>query len=78
MIREIVRPAGKTYTLSLPDDMIGKTVEVIAFEIDHADQSNNSSTSKKTLAEIKRRYSKYPSISHENYQFNRDEAHDNE
>lgn len=78
MIREIVRPAGKTYTLSLPDDMIGKTVEVIAFEIESTDQSNNSSNSKKTLTEIKKKYSKYPPISHENYQFNRDEAHDNE
>ena len=71
MIREIVKPAGKTYTLNLPEDMIGKTVEVIAFEIDR-DNSNNGDV--KSPAEIKKTYSKYPPISHENYQFNRDDA----
>jgi hypothetical protein len=75
MIREIVKPAGKTYTLNLPDDMIGKTVEVIAFEIEkNADPVHGAIN----VADIKRRYSKYPVISHENYQFNRDAAHDHE
>jgi hypothetical protein len=73
MIREIVRPAGKTYTLNLPDDMIGKTVEVIAFEIEkNIDPVSNP----QNLADIRNKYSKYPAISHENYQFDRDEAHD--
>ena len=75
MIREIVKPAGKTYTLNLPDDMIGKTVEVIAFEIE---KNTNPAYRSKTVADIKSKYSKYPSISHENYQFNRDDAHDHE
>lgn len=78
MIREIVKSAGKTYTLSLPDDMMGKTVEVIAFEIDNTGQSNNHSNTPKSLSEVKKGYSKYLPISHENYQFNRDDTHDNE
>ena len=34
MIREIVKPEGNTYILNLPDEMVGKTLEVIAFEIE--------------------------------------------
>ncbi|MBS1533004.1 MAG: hypothetical protein JSU01_22075 [Bacteroidetes bacterium] len=75
MIREIVKPAGKTYTLNLPDEMIGKTVEVIAFEID---KDNGNNGNKKSSAEIKKKYSKYPPISHENYRFDRDDANDHE
>jgi hypothetical protein len=75
MIREIVKPAGKTYTLNFPDNMIGKTVEIIAFEIEKS--AEPASDAPKNLAEIKHKYSKYPSISHENYQFNRYDAHAN-
>ena len=34
MIREIIESATSTYTLQLPDDMVGKKIEVIAFEVD--------------------------------------------
>lgn len=33
MIREIVVPENNTYLLKLPDEMVGKEVEVIAFEV---------------------------------------------
>ena len=33
MLREIIVPTGNTYLLKLPDDMIGKEVEVIAFNL---------------------------------------------
>lgn len=75
MIREIAKPAGKTYTLNLPDDMIGKTVQVIAFEIE---KNADAVGSPKNMADIKSKFSKHPAISHENYQFNRDAAHDHE
>ncbi|MCF2488289.1 hypothetical protein [Dyadobacter sp. CY347] len=39
LIREIIVPTGNSYTLNLPDEMIGKQVEVIAFEIDNASQN---------------------------------------
>lgn len=38
-IREIVKPTKNTYLLNLPDEMIGKTVEVIAFEIEKDSES---------------------------------------
>jgi len=37
MLREIITPTEPSFTMRLPEEMIGKTVEVIAFEIDTAD-----------------------------------------
>lgn len=34
LVREIIYPTENNYTLRLPDGMIGKQVEVIAFEIE--------------------------------------------
>ncbi len=34
MIREIVKPEGNTYVLNLPNEMVGKMIEVVAFEIE--------------------------------------------
>ena len=33
LIRKIIVPTGNSYVLTLPDEMIGKRVEVIAFEL---------------------------------------------
>lgn len=33
MLREIITQANPSVTLQLPEEMVGKTVEVIAFEI---------------------------------------------
>ncbi len=33
MVREIIIPTQNTYTITLPPEMLGKQVEVIAFEI---------------------------------------------
>ena len=38
MLRQIIRPLESTLTLQLPPDMIGKTVEIIAFELKEADK----------------------------------------
>lgn len=76
MIREFIKPAKNTYILNLPDTMVGKTVEVIAFEIDKDEIEEVKVHS--DLQDIKERYSRYRVISHDNYQFNRDEANDYE
>ena len=36
MLREIIKPQKASFTMRLPEEMVGKTVEVIAFEIDEA------------------------------------------
>lgn len=33
MLREIITPSEPSFTMRLPEEMVGKTVEVIAFEI---------------------------------------------
>jgi hypothetical protein len=33
MLREIIKPKKASFTMRLPEEMVGKTVEVIAFEI---------------------------------------------
>jgi len=77
MIRELIKPVDNTYILNLPDEMIGKTVEVIAFEVENVDKLTEVSNPQ-TIHDIRERYSHYPVISHENYRFNRDEANDYE
>jgi hypothetical protein len=76
MVREIVKSAKQTYTLNLPDDMVGKTVEVIAFEIKTNDVEENPPG--KSLLEIEKKYAQYPMISHKDFRFNREEANDYE
>jgi hypothetical protein len=34
LVREIIMPTSNSYVLNLPDKLIGKQVEVIAFEIE--------------------------------------------
>jgi hypothetical protein len=39
MIRQIIIPTQNSYTINLPNEMIGKEVEVIAFEINTTTKS---------------------------------------
>ncbi len=68
MIRTIITPDHKNLTLSLPDDFLGKQIEIIAFVIDEAISKNVKKVTFTVLEvpeEIKR-----------SYQFNRDEANE--
>jgi len=78
MIREVIKPKKNTYILNLPNEMVGKTVEVIAFEIDNIKDKIAKAETSQDIKDIQDRYSRYPVISHDNYQFNRDEANDYE
>lgn len=73
LIREIIFPTESTYTLHLPEEMIGKQVEIIAFEIEktpEAKPSDKMERLEKSLAGLK--------IDLSNFKFNRDEANDYE
>lgn len=73
LIREIIYPTENNYILRLPDEMIGKEVEVIAFEIEK--------TPKKVVSDKMERLSKSLDglkIDLSNFKFNRDEANDYE
>jgi hypothetical protein len=71
MVRELITPVDNKYILNLPDEMIGKTVEVIAFEVDNKEDVLKVKPAQ-NIEDIKRRYSRYPIISHDSYQFNRE------
>lgn len=73
LVREIIYPTENNYTLRLPDEMIGKQVEVIAFEI--------KKTPKKVVSDKMERLSNSLDslkIDLYNFKFNRDEANDYE
>ena len=78
MITEFITPVDNKYTLNLPDEMLGKTIQVIAFEIGKDEAMDSVVKSVQKLQDIKDRYAKLPLISHDNYQFNRDDANDYE
>ena len=44
--KEIIEVAEKTFVIKFPDELVGKTVEIIAFEIE---EDNNSDTTEKTV-----------------------------
>ena len=81
MIREIIKPERNTYLLQLPDEMVGKTVEVIAFEIEEKKPNlpqENAEQLRGEMDEILSKYNRHPKITHEGFKFDRDEANNYE
>ena len=75
MLRQIITPLESSFTLQLPTNMVGKTVEIIAFELKDADaELPASSTVKlKRLARIQD-ITKKSLVDLSNFKFDRDEA----
>lgn len=77
MIRTILKSEKNWLKLDLPDDMVGKTIEVIAFEIEQPvsspDKSNEDKSAK--IAALDNAMSKYR-VDLSNFKFDRDEAND--
>lgn len=73
MIREIVKPEGNTYLLQLPDEMVGKTVEVIAFEIEEKVAINP----KKSISELRTELNGL-TVDMKDFKFDRNEANNYE
>jgi len=70
MLREIIKPVKQSVTLQFPEEMVGKTVEVIAFEI-NADQ--NLPTKIQRLNQIED-ITKATLVDLSNFRFDRDKA----
>ncbi len=68
MIRTIITVEGNKLTLSLPDNFLGKQIEVIAFVLEEAVQKSKKNMSF-TVLDV-------PNEIKENYRFNRDEANE--
>lgn len=72
LIREIIVPTDNTYLLKLPDEMIGKQVEVIAFEI-KANRHVDIEEMERRRMEIREIF-KDSLVDLSNFKFDRDEA----
>ncbi len=76
MYRQIITSAAPSYTLHLPDDMLGKVIEIIAFEIEEEDKNYTI----KAISDKQKRLSQIDNLTKDklvdlsNYKFNRDEA----
>jgi hypothetical protein len=79
MIRTILRPNKNSLTLQLPDDLVGKTIEVIAFEIDQISSPKKleDTDRNKRIEAIDKALSKYR-FDLSGFKFDRDEANDYE
>ncbi len=73
MLREIIIPENNTYLLKLPDDLVGKKVEVLAFEI--GETTENGDKIEERLKSIREIF-KSNRVDLSNFKFNRDEAND--
>jgi len=73
MLREIITPQNATVTVRLPDEMVGKTIEVIAFEIEPENITDSRLTKEERLKRIERITSPHL-VDLSNFKFDRDEA----
>jgi len=74
MLRQIVIPTENEYVLHLPDEYVGKKVEVIAFEIDENGYSNENDREK--TEQDARKFFDSIRIDMSGFRFNRDEANE--
>ncbi|WP_259068275.1 hypothetical protein HDF24_08700 [Mucilaginibacter sp. X4EP1] len=78
MIRTIVKSNNNKLTLNLPDDLVGKMIEVIAFSVDDMTAGNEELSSKEVrVANLKSKL-KHFTFNSGGYKFDRDEANNYE
>ncbi|MBS1531513.1 MAG: hypothetical protein JSU01_14490 [Bacteroidetes bacterium] len=78
MIRTILKSEKNSLTLKLPDDLVGKLIEVIAFPIEDAkDNLMDVSTKEERVAFLKDKLKNF-TFNSGGYRFDRDEANDYE
>lgn len=68
MIRTIIIPNQQTISFDIPEDYVGKQIEVIAFAKDEGSTKEKSAKQKATFSAL--------SIDTRGYKFNRDEANE--
>ena len=75
MLRQIVVPTDNNFTIHLPDEMIGKTVEVIAFEIKEASTPLNYPEANTNIDKLNDALEGY-TINSNGYKFDRQDANE--
>lgn len=76
MLRQIITPSEPSFTLQLPLDMMGKTIEIIAFELEDSQNKGLSDNDTNKMLRLKRieDLTKDKLVDLSNFKFNRDEA----
>lgn len=77
MIRQIIIPQQRQFVIELPEEMVGKPTEVIAFNIIESGQSEHGTT--KELYPSREEFLAYlrkTGFNAQGWKFNRDEAND--
>jgi len=74
MLRQIVTLTEPQYTLQLPSEMLGKTVEIIAFELKETNNGSISETEKILRLKKIQSITKNSLVDLTNFKFNRNEA----
>ena len=72
MIRQILTPWSNVVTLELPDSFIGKTIEILAFDI----YSEKEITSKQDLKKEMEKFYNSIKLNMKGFKFNRDEINE--
>jgi hypothetical protein len=72
MLREIIKPKKASFTIQLPEEMVGKTVEVIAFEINGEKAAPNKAQRLLEIEEL----TKSSLVDLSGFKFDRDRAND--
>ncbi|WP_257667515.1 hypothetical protein [Parapedobacter tibetensis] len=76
MIRTIIKPTKNSLTIRLPDNLVGKTVEVLAFELETPKVDETITADKeKRIKTLEKGLSKYR-MDLSGFKFDRDEAND--
>ncbi|MEQ8686417.1 MAG: hypothetical protein RIG68_00295 [Imperialibacter sp.] len=75
MVRQIVMPKSKRFMLELPDEMVGKTIEVLAFELKDQDDRTAELTHEDRLAQVRSIFADCQ-VDLSGFKFDREQAND--
>ena len=78
MMRTILKSNKNSLTLELPDDLVGKMIEVIAFSVEDTKEVVNKTTTKEARVTTLKNKLKHFTFNSGGYTFDRDEANDYE
>ena len=73
MLRQIITSSEQTFTLRFPNDMVGKTLEVIAFEIEETPVQKSTADKAERVKAIEN-ITKQSLVDLSTFKFNRAEA----
>jgi hypothetical protein len=78
MMRTILKSDKNSLTLKLPDDLVGKVIEVIAFSIEDTKVDVKDSSTKENRVNLLKNRLKNFTFNSGGYKFDRDDANDYE